>query len=434
MEITMAQIIQSYILCLITTLSCKILLDCFFNTRKKNYFFNLVVILFYNVFIVAMSINCKNYFLKFCCIVVLYSIIYCVIYDAAVYKVVIASTAYCALSICIETPFYIIFPYIVGPDRLKIISDSYFLLTIVGLIVESFDLLFVLIISRIFGKKGYLKFLNIKDWFSFLCLPIISAFLLLVLVYSDVQYFSVCISVFLLLFNVFFYSYLQENGLYNKRKQELLVLEERNRSELQSFKDIGSLYDEQRLRIHEFKNQINFINGLIDKQDYDTLRTYVGKIKSDIDSEEKLIETGNSVINILINQSIRKASQKHIYITPNINIMQDIQLEDNDLVIIISNLINNAIEHCDTLKKSNKIINFKLESTDDHLLIVCTNPIETTIIVENNLIRTTKNNYAEHGFGLKNINRMVDKYDGDISISTDDNKFKYVIMIQYKEN
>ena len=109
----MAQIIQSYILCLITTLSCKILLDCFFNTRKKNYFFNLVVILFYNVFIVAMSINCKNYFLKFCCIVVLYSIIYCVIYDAAVYKVVIASTAYCALSICIETPFYIIFPYIV---------------------------------------------------------------------------------------------------------------------------------------------------------------------------------------------------------------------------------------------------------------------------------------------------------------------------------
>ena len=295
-------------------------------------------------------------------------------------------------------------------------------------------MIFSLFISRIFGKKGYLKFLNIKDWFSFLCLPIISAFLLLVLVYSDVQYFSVCISVFLLLFNVFFYSYLQENGLYNKRKQELLVLEERNRSELQSFKDIGSLYDEQRLRIHEFKNQINFINGLIDKQDYDTLRTYVGKIKSDIDSEEKLIETGNSVINILINQSIRKASQKHIYITPNINIMQDIQLEDNDLVIIISNLINNAIEHCDTLKKSNKIINFKLESTDDHLLIVCTNPIETTIIVENNLIRTTKNNYAEHGFGLKNINRMVDKYDGDISISTDDNKFKYVIMIQYKEN
>ena len=246
--------------------------------------------------------------------------------------------------------------------------------------------------------------------------------------------FSFFLSVFLLLFNVFFYSYPQENGLYNKRKQELLVLEERNRSELQSFKDIGSLYDEQRLRIHEFKNQINFINGLIDKQDYDTLRTYVGKIKSDIDSEEKLIETGNSVINILINQSIRKASQKHIYITPNINIMQDIQLEDNDLVIIISNLINNAIEHCDTLKKSNKIINFKLESTDDHLLIVCTNPIETTIIVENNLIRTTKNNYAEHGFGLKNINRMVDKYDGDISISTDDNKFKYVIMIQYKEN
>ena len=68
------------------------------------------------------------------------------------------------------------------------------------------------------------------------------------------------------------------------------------------------------------------------------------------------------------------------------------------------------------------------------MTIVCTNPIETTIIVENNLIRTTKNNYAEHGFGLKNINRMVDKYDGDISISTDDNKFKYVIMIQYKEN
>lgn len=428
----MLELAESYILCFIENTLCNILFSCFFIPRNKKSYFNFLIIAAYSFLSTFLALShIEEALLKLSLSILLFSILFFILYKAKPVNVLIAATAYVALCTCVEMPFYVFFPYVISEERLDIISENYFMLTIFGLAVKLFDFIIILIINRLYGKKGYLKFLNLKDWGTYFCLPLFSMLILISMVFYDISYFSIIIAIVLLFFNIFLFSNLQTNGLYNKKLLDIIALEEHSKAQLRAFDDIENMYEDQRHQIHEFKNQINFINGLVNKNDMDTLRNYVDEIKSNIDFESNSIETGNSVINILINQAIKKASHKNISIMPDIVITDKINIEDNDLVIILSNLLNNAYEHCETLTHSNKLITFKLENTSNHLLIVCVNPIESQIVVEDNLITTTKGDILKHGYGLKNILKTVQKYNGDVSITTDENKFKYVILIPW---
>lgn len=55
--------------------------------------------------------------------------------------------------------------------------------------------------------------------------------------------------------------------------------------------------------------------------------------------------------------------------------------------------------------------------------------------IEDKSIETTKSNKLEHGFGLKIINTITDKYDGMLKIDCDDKWFTTSVLIyKYKSN
>ncbi|MGN0160582.1 MAG: GHKL domain-containing protein [Lachnospiraceae bacterium] len=221
--------------------------------------------------------------------------------------------------------------------------------------------------------------------------------------------------------------------MYNRRKKELQQLEERTALQLETFKDIRSIYNEQQSQIHEFKNYISFIKGLVIEQDYSTLLKYTDSLNERLNLDSSRIKTGNPIIDILLNQTVKKANDNNISLLTNVHIEDPLLIDDNDIIIIISNLLNNALEHCKKLTETNKIINFKLSNDSEQLLIICTNPTESEIKVENNLIETTKKNSLGHGLGLKNIQQIVEKYKGETVISVENNSFKFMIMI-HKED
>jgi sensor histidine kinase YesM len=64
-----------------------------------------------------------------------------------------------------------------------------------------------------------------------------------------------------------------------------------------------------------------------------------------------------------------------------------------------------------------------------NLLIDIENSFNGVINTENNKIITTKKDGQPHGIGLKNVNTIVNNYDGNINIIYLDNKFRVSIMI-----
>ncbi|MDE6636000.1 MAG: ATP-binding protein, partial [Lachnospiraceae bacterium] len=106
-----------------------------------------------------------------------------------------------------------------------------------------------------------------------------------------------------------------------------------------------------------------------------------------------------------------------------------LRVTDEDVVTILSNLLNNAIEACETCEDK-KVIKFKFVKENDLIIIAAKNTFNNDIVYENGEIQSTKTeNEEEHGVGIKNILKIVEKYDGSYAIKDDNKEFHFSIII-----
>lgn len=98
-------------------------------------------------------------------------------------------------------------------------------------------------------------------------------------------------------------------------------------------------------------------------------------------------------------------------------------IKNEDLCIIIGNALDNAIEYLDSHKECNHLINVKVAYKKGIMNIQISNPvIDNVVIVDGNMMPSTKCE-CNHGYGLKSIKYIVEKYDGIIVLENVDNRF-----------
>ena len=101
-----------------------------------------------------------------------------------------------------------------------------------------------------------------------------------------------------------------------------------------------------------------------------------------------------------------------------------------DISIILGNSLTNAIEACEGLRKK-KYIKLYMYMKGEYLIIKIKNSKKTDGFIDENSYETTKIDKENHGFGLKNIKYIVDKYDGLLKI--EQSKEEFVLNIAMKE-
>ena len=91
---------------------------------------------------------------------------------------------------------------------------------------------------------------------------------------------------------------------------------------------------------------------------------------------------------------------------------------------IISNLLNNVIEACEKIQEDKRIIEFEIVGYNSQIFIsVCNSYDMESIINQKQKFITTKEDKLNHGIGLENVRRTVKKYDGDMRISQENERF-----------
>ena len=98
-------------------------------------------------------------------------------------------------------------------------------------------------------------------------------------------------------------------------------------------------------------------------------------------------------------------------------------IKDVDMVILLSNLLDNAIEACAKIEGEKEII---LESyiKKGKWMLKISNPVAQKPLIVNNRILTTKDNKRIHGIGILNIQRVVEKYSGNVLFLSDEKQFE----------
>lgn len=263
-----------------------------------------------------------------------------------------------------------------------------------------------------------MKLLRDREWINILLITIFSSLILTIMVkesgmqehyYVDLMVICIDVAIVFLDFAIV--------GLFiqSLQKQKHIVENEET-------------IERQKRRSHEFDNRMNAIKGMLDSGRIEELQDYLNEIsKKDLPLSPE-INTNHVIINTIMNAKHEEARQKDISFIMKINDLSGITIADDDLVVLLSNLLNNAIEACD--KSKEKIIKIKFVIEDKQIILAVKNSIKTTPTEMNGELVTSKTqNIEEHGVGLKNVKDIIDKCKGRYVIDYDDNYFTFSSII-----
>lgn len=294
----------------------------------------------------------------------------------------------------------------------------------------------IIIIRRKIGKKS-IEVLCDTDWLKILVFPIFTIIIITSMLsfFKNVETSDQIMLVFVGAFGmigmniVVFYLINdiveRETKLY---EHKIFRLQVKRQSEM--YQAISENFDRQKKRTHEYKNQIDCMEQLLNRKQYAKLEDYVKVVHSKLDKELDAIDTNNIIVNAILNTKYQEADRNGIVVMLRVNDLSGMWIKDEDIVTILSNLLDNAIEACKKCDNGKRILKLKFVNEDGMIKIGVKNTFSNPIVYENGEIKSTKLvQTEEHGVGIKNIIEVIEKYGGSYIIKDDNYEFYFSIII-----
>ena len=197
---------------------------------------------------------------------------------------------------------------------------------------------------------------------------------------------------------------------------------------------IQELIDEMKASEHEYKNHLNILYCMIQVCKEDELRErakkYIGNVFENKNLLSNLSYIENTILKGVLLSKINQAEKNDIICKYKIDSqLEGISLDDSELTVVLSNLLNNAIESAS--KSEKKYIEIFTTYEKGRYIIEIINSISNfteDMITDISKVRfSTKG--TGRGYGLYNINKIVNKYKGKINMSIKDDMFNITIEI-----
>lgn len=427
--------IQSFLIVLLEIACCKLFFETFGEKKQnKGRFFDIGIVFLLTICSYALSICFNKYFMiKEVSIIVITAFLMMEIVRMSFVKSLILSALYQGLVLAVDYMILLCAVYLFH-STVDIDNSNFIKGVLIVLLAKVILFSIVLMINKKNGKIAA-DVLNDKDWLKFIFFPIFSVFTIIAMIVNlgDISnqkakdiFFVIAFGMVGLNFVIF---YLISDILKREskiRESEILQIQVKNQTSM--YQSISENYEEQRRRTHEYKNQLLCMDSLLADGKYDELKTYLDKICGKLDRNVDSINTNHVIINAILNTKYKEALENHILFILKINDLSDIKIEDEDIVLILSNLLNNAIEACKNCKE-NKVIKMKFVKEDEITVISVKNTYEGDVNVHEGTYITSKEDKEKHGIGINNIIETINKYQGEYIIKNDNNEFYFSILI-----
>ena len=231
-------------------------------------------------------------------------------------------------------------------------------------------------------------------------------------------------------FGVFFAISLYFTGDILEKEEEmqnLRLFQERTRNQMAVYQNMRRSYEQQRKFLHDYKNQLTCIQGLLAEGKEEETAGYVAKLAGSLKKSADTVNANHTVVNVVLNQKYRYAEEKGIAMVLAVNDLSGLTMEDEDLVTLLVNLLDNAIEACE--KQTSKYIEVDINEVKKMILIKIVNSyngekIDTSV--------TSKKEKTMHGIGIKNVKKIVAKYKGAYDMECEDDEVVTTVTMLYK--
>lgn len=187
------------------------------------------------------------------------------------------------------------------------------------------------------------------------------------------------------------------------------------RRQLEIYKSKQDLYIKQGRRIHEYKNQLLTIGHMLEENQTSKALCYIRSLTGSIAKELDKVYTNNPIADAILNMKKQEALDKKISVNFLCSDLQNVVLTEEEIIILLGNLLDNAIEAASQCE-GNKSIQVRIIQEKKQLVAAVKNTCTQPLRIEKGRLASTKDDREAHGFGLAAIEDIVEKYDGSFAI------------------
>ena len=176
-----------------------------------------------------------------------------------------------------------------------------------------------------------------------------------------------------------------------------------------------NFYTENAKLYHDIKHHLRALERLLQNGDRREALAYIESVQEPLQCKMIPVHTGVDIVDTVIYEAKEKAEQRNILLVVETPILPSgLKLEDREFCVLFANLLNNALE------AAKEQIRLNIAITAGFLVIEMKNDYKEKPVVENNhFVSEREQDSLAHGWGIKIIEQIVEKYQGELSIRVD---------------
>ena len=176
-----------------------------------------------------------------------------------------------------------------------------------------------------------------------------------------------------------------------------------------------NFYTENAKLYHDIKHHLRALERLLQHGDQREALAYIESVQEPLQCKMIPVHTGVDIVDTVIYEAKEKAEQRNILLQVETPILpSELKIEDRELCVLCANLLDNA------LKAAKEQIKLNIAIAAGFLVIEMKNDYKEKPLVKNNhFVSEREQDSSAHGWGMKIIEQIVEKYHGELSIRVD---------------
>lgn len=183
----------------------------------------------------------------------------------------------------------------------------------------------------------------------------------------------------------------------------------------QYYEQLRTEQEETRAMFHDINKYMQAMRTLAAEANAAEVNKMMAETQELFESLTTVVDVGNSVVSVILNEYRQITEDAEISFDFDVSIPKNLGISAVDLYVLLGNTLDNAIEACQSLPAEDRYIRIQMRTY--HGILFC--QIENPYAKEYPQRKREKN----HGYGLQNVRKCVEKHDGHMSISQNENKF-----------